>query len=311
MYNLKKRLKAKNALVKSVFSLFLFTYNTPLYAQTWEHNISKDFEFSIQDMWGESGLYEAKFVISNAKTAFVKTIEIDDNNIGKLIFPDDFTHTRGRFNKDTITLFNWYIEVKKQKVASGKIVYNPSPNELLQLFKYDFINFKKKELVWGDVVDGFRWSDKKGENILLRSVVGDVKTNSSHLYIYHFLKVDKEFKQVRKLTDYVKNCDLDLFSNHNIESIELTDIDKDTIGEVSFSYTNDCSCLEDSLAITTKLMLITKGEKYAIRGLINSKKNDTLSVHELGENLKKNDLYRRFLIKKWKKLISEGESGYN
>ena len=311
MYNFKKRLKAKNALVKSVFSLFLFTYNTPLYAQTWEHNISKDFEFSIQDMWGESGLYEAKFVLSNAKTAFVKTIEIDDNNIGKLIFPDEFNQTRGKFNKDTITLFNWYIEVKKQKVAFGKVVYNPSPNELLQLFKYDFIDFKKKEVVWGDVVDGFRWNDKKGENILLRSVVSDIKTNSIHLYIYHFLKEDKEFKQVRKLTDYVKNCDLDMFSSHNIESIELTDIDKDTIGEVSFSYTNDCSCLEDSLAITTKLMLITKGEKYAIRGIVYSKKNDVLSEYELGGNLKKNDLYRRFLIKKWKKLTSEEKTIYN
>jgi hypothetical protein len=311
MYNFKKRLKAKNALVKSVFSLFLFTYNTPLYAQTWEHNISKDFEFSIQDMWGESGLYEAKFVLSNAKTAFVKTIEIDDNNIGKLIFPDEFNQTRGKFNKDTITLFNWYIEVKKQKVAFGKVVYNPSPNELLQLFKYDFIDFKKKEVVWGDVVDGFRWNDKKGENILLRSVVSDIKTNSIHLYIYHFLKEDKEFKQVRKLTDYVKNCDLDMFSSHNIESIELTDIDKDTIGEVSFSYTNDCSCLEDSLAITTKLMLITKGEKYAIRGIVYSKKNDVLSEYELGGNLKKNDLYRRFLIKKWKKLTGEEKTIYN
>jgi len=311
MYNLKKRLKAKNALLKSVFSLFLFSCYAPFYTQTWEYTISKDFEFSIQDMWGESGLYEAKFVISNPKTAFVKTIEIDDNNIGKLVFPDEFNHTRGKFNKDTITLFNWYIEVKNQKVASGKIVYNPSPNELLQLFKYDVINFKKKEVVWGDIVDGFRWSDKKGENILIRSVVSDIKTNSNHLYIYHFLKEDKEFKQVRKLTDYVKNCDLDLFSNHNIESIELTDIDKDTIGEVSFSYTNDCSCLEDSLAISTKLMLITKGEKYAIRGIIYSKKKDTFSEYELGGNLKKNDLYRRFLIKKWKKLTSEEENRYN
>ena len=311
MYNFKKRLKVKNALLKSIFSLFLFTCYASFYAQTWEYNISKDFEFSIQDMWGESGLYEAKFVVFNPKTAFVKTIDIDDNNIGKLVFPDEFNHTRGKFNKDTITLFNWYIEVKNQKIASGKVVYSSSPNELLQLFKFDFFDFKNKEAIWGDVIDGFRWSDKKGENILIRSVVSDIKTNSNHLYIYHFLKEDKGFKQVRKLTDYVKNCDLDLLSNHNIESIELTDIDKDTIGEVSFSYTNDCSCLEDSLVISTKLMLITKGEKYAIRGLIHSKKNDIFSEYELGGNLKKNDLYRRFLIKKWKKLTGEEETIYN
>ena len=79
----------------------------------------------------------------------------------------------------------------------------------------------------------------------------------------------------------------------------------------TFSYTNDCSCLEDSLAISTKLMMITKGEKYAIRGLIYSKKNDTFSEYELGGNLKKNDLFRRFLIKKWKKLTIEEETRYN
>tara|TARA_B110000305_G_scaffold128309_1_gene143555 strand:- start:545 stop:940 length:396 start_codon:yes stop_codon:yes gene_type:complete len=131
------------------------------------------------------------------------------------------------------------------------------------------------------------------------------------MYIYHFLKSENEFKQVRKLTDYVKNCDLDMFSIHNIESIELTDIDKDTIGEVSFSYTNDCSCLEDSLAITTKLMLLTKEEKYAIRGSYYLNKKAAFLEYEVGGNLKKKDIYRRFLIKKWKKLAGEEETIYN
>jgi hypothetical protein len=35
------------------------------------------------------------------------------------------------------------------------------------------------------------------------------------------------------------------------------------------------------------------------------------SEYELGGNLKKNDLYRRFLIKKWKKLTGEEETIYN
>ena len=311
MYNFKKRLKAKNALLKCVFSFFLFPFYLSFFAQTWETSISKDFEFSIQDKWGESGLYAAKFVIYNHKTAFVKTIEVDDNNIGKLVFPDEFNQTRGKFNKDTITLFDWYIEVKKQKVAFGKIVFDPSPNSLLQLFNYDYSNFSKKELIWGDVIDGFQWVDKKGENILIRSALMDSKIGSTHLYTYHFLKASKEFILVRKLTDCVKKCDLDMFSSHNIESIELTDINKDTIGEISFSYTNDCVCLEDSLAISTKLMLITKGEKYAIRGLVNYNKNQPFLEYEVGGNLEKNDLYRRFLIKKWKKISSEEKTIYN
>lgn len=305
MYKLKKRANTLVALKKSVFLFFLFTHSIKSYTQTWQHKISKDFEFSIQDMWGERGFYAAKFVVYNTKTVLTKTIEIDDNNIGKLIFPDEFNQVSGSFNKDTITSFDWYVEVKKQKVASGKVTYNPSPNELLQLNKYDFIEFENKQKVWGDVVDGFWWNDKRGENILFRCTLIDTKKNNSHVYIYHFLKTKNEFKQVRKLTDYVKNCDMDIFSKHNIESIELTDIDKDTIAEVSFSYTSDCSCLEDGLPIVTKLMLITKGEKYAIRGAVNSKKTEISSEYEIGGNLLKNDIYRRFLIKKWKNLAGE------
>ena len=182
---------------------------------------------------------------------------------------------------------------------------------MLQLFTYEFVNFNNKELIWGDVVDGFQWVDKEGENIILRSVQMDVKNHISHLYIYHFLKTSDEFKLIRKLTDYVKKCDVNIFSSHNIESIELTDINKDTIGEISFSYTNDCSCIEDSLAISTKLMLITKGEKYAVRGLIDPKKKQPFIEYKVGASLKKNDLYRRFLIKKWKRISSEEKTIYN
>jgi hypothetical protein len=69
MYKFKTRLKAKNALLKCVFSLFLFSCYLPLFSQTWEYSISKDFEFSIQDKWGESGLYEVKFVMYNQKNS--------------------------------------------------------------------------------------------------------------------------------------------------------------------------------------------------------------------------------------------------
>ena len=43
MYNFKKRLKAKNALLKCVFSFFLFPFYLSFFAQTWESSISKDF----------------------------------------------------------------------------------------------------------------------------------------------------------------------------------------------------------------------------------------------------------------------------
>jgi len=311
MYKYSNVFKAKSTFLKAVFSLFLLVQSNYLFSQTWDHSISKDFEFSIQDKWGESGLYTAKFVLSNAKTAFVQSIEIDDDNVGKLVFPDDFIQTRGKFNKDTITEFTWYVEVKKQKVVTGKIKYNPSPNTLLQILKYDAINFEKIDMVWGDVIDGYQWEDKNGKNIFIRSMVTNSTSNSVHLYIYHYLKEELEYKLVRKLTDYVKSCDLGMLAYHNIESIELTDINKDTVAEVSFSYSVDCSCIEDSLPVNTKLMLLTRGEKYAIRGTISPKKKQLKSEYEIGGNLLKNDLYRRFLLKKWKKLEGEQETIYN
>lgn len=311
MYINNNLFKAKSMFNKYVFSLFLLLYISNLYSQTWEYSISKDYEFSIQDLWGESGVYKAKFVIYNAKIAFVKELYIIEDQVEKLLFPDDFIHTRGRFNKDTITNFDWYIEVKRKKVVSGKLEYNPSPNTTLQLSTHEIIENKYKSIIWGTIIDSYSWEDMKGENIFVRSKTIDTKQNSAHLYFYHFIKEDDEYILVRKFTDYIKDCDLDIIVNHSIESIELTDIDKDTIAEISFTYSVDCSCIEDSLPVITKIFLTTKGEKYVIRGRMSSKENNNISKYKVGGNLKKNNLYRRFLIKKWKKEAGEEETVYN
>jgi len=311
MYKNKKLTKAKSAILKGVFSLFLCIIFSNLSAQTWQLNISKDYEFSIQDIWGENDVYEAKFVLFNNKTAFVKKVVIAADNIGKLVFPDEFTQTRGKFNKDTITHFNWYIEVKKKKIFEGELDYNPSPNTILQLSKYDIIDRKLNEKIWGRIIDSYTWEDKKGENIFIRSKLFDKKTNSMHLYFYHFRVDSENYLLVRKFTDYVKYCDEDILAKNKIESIELTDINKDTVAEISFLYNVGCSCINDSLPIKTKLILTTDGNKYAIRGIMSQRQKTVIKEYKIGDNLKKEPLFNRFLEKKWKREAGEKETIYN
>lgn len=291
-----------NSLCKFTISLFLFIYSSNSIAQTWQHSISGDYEFGIKDKWAELGKYKAKFVVANERTAFVKEMLVFHDNWGKALFPEDFTHTRGDFYRDSLTEFNWYIEVKNKRVAGGKITYDSSPNTVLQLSKFDPKSIQNKIEIWGDVLDAYSWLDKNGLNLFIRSSLNREK--GKYLYAYHYLENENEYKLLRKITDNIKSCDFEIVAEHAIESIELTDVNRDTIGEISFIYSLDC--INNLKPETTKLMLLLEGKKYAIRGNSEICITDEEYIggnYEIGKELINEPELRRFLEKKWKLYI--------
>lgn len=298
-----------NSLYIFTISLFLLVNSTSLYSQTWQYVITPDFEFGIKDKWGELEHYEAKFVVANPRTAFVKEIEVNGDEWGKLLFPSEFIQTRGKFNPDSLTNFDWYIEVKNKIVAEGYITYDSSPNEVLQLNKYDPIGIRDKIDVWGNIQDAYSWIDKNGLNIFIRSKLNVEK--GRYLYVYHFLEKEDNYIQVRKITDFVTNCDFEINAKHQLESIELTDINRDTIGEISFIYSVDC--ISDVSPATTKLILLNQGKKYAVRGVskicINEESNQLMGgSYELGNELNAEPVIRRFMEKKWERFVNDNEN---
>ncbi|MBN2663655.1 MAG: hypothetical protein JXR68_08385 [Bacteroidales bacterium] len=142
---------------------------------------------------------------------------------------------------------------------------------------YDFeeLNFSKNEipddLYVGDITIGKKWQDKAGINYLVisektttRSQQADMDIKSYEIHGYHFVEKDGEFELIREIKDFQSDCDLILDCGLCENSLELTDINNDNYGEISFLYFLYCAM--DASPSTLKLMLLENGEKYAIRG---------------------------------------------
>ncbi len=123
----------------------------------------------------------------------------------------------------------------------------------------------------GKIVEGVEWKDKKGDNILLLTTTGlfidaDPETyrNSCELYAYHFIKTDKEWKMVWQLTDFIRECDLDIILDFKKNTLSITDLNKNNIAESWIMY--EMSCKGDVSPNDLKLIMHEGEKKYAIRG---------------------------------------------
>ncbi len=71
-------------------------------------------------------------------------------------------------------------------------------------------------------------------------------------------------KQVWEAKDFVLDCRFDLTLDLLAKSIEVTDLDHDGEGEVSFAYTRGCK--SDVSPLDLKLLVYRGATKYALRG---------------------------------------------
>lgn len=117
------------------------------------------------------------------------------------------------------------------------------------------------------------WRDAKGDNLAVFSAKEWVDKGQGYdggdrrnvvLYMSHFL-LGKKPQLVRRITDYVKECDWDEWARFlNVGQEDITDLDGDGIAEHTIAY--HLGCRSDLSPLTLKVLLLEHGEKYAIRG---------------------------------------------
>jgi hypothetical protein len=118
----------------------------------------------------------------------------------------------------------------------------------------------------GKVVGGLRWSDRRGENLLVFSRAESTRTRggeterSASLCARHYAGG----KLVREVKDHVARCELDLTLAIVPGSEGATDLDRDEIGEATFAY--KLGCRSDVSPLTLKLLVLEGGEKHILRG---------------------------------------------
>lgn len=132
----------------------------------------------------------------------------------------------------------------------------------------------------GEIVTGRKWRDKNGVNIVVFTTktifepwegddyADDMGDYTIHLKAYHYADSEEGWEQLRMIKDWnPEPCGSPPFAVEGefyLESISLTDIDKDEYAEITFMYFFNCA--SEINPRLTKLMMLENGDKYAIRG---------------------------------------------
>lgn len=135
----------------------------------------------------------------------------------------------------------------------------------------------------GELLASNSWTDKNGTNyivisrtkaVVTKKVNAQLNEYSQYFFAYHYVKTGSTFKLIRKISDNVQDCPLQIKVKYVEGSLTVTDLDNNAYKEVSFVYQKSCS--GDMSPDDMKLMLLENGKKYPVRGTTQLDSNDGL-----------------------------------
>lgn len=140
-------------------------------------------------------------------------------------------------------------EIVKDELANESARFN-----VLDKPTYDLSKLKHD----GRIIIQKAWEDSNGENNVLFT------KSREELFVYHYSISGDNVKLLRRVYDFEKDCKYDLFMNFIENSIDVTDLDKDNLGEITFAYQK--ACISDVSPKELRLLMLENGNKYIIRG---------------------------------------------
>ncbi len=111
----------------------------------------------------------------------------------------------------------------------------------------------------GEIVNKKVWQDDNGENVVLFAIKA-----GEELFVYHYASEFNQTRLLRKVYDFEKDCEFDQTLEFVEQSIAITDLDKNGLGEITFAYKK--ACISDVSPLELKLLMLENGNKYIIRG---------------------------------------------
>lgn len=174
--------------------------------------------------------------------------------------------------KIEVSLYTWMVnEFEKRKVVNKvflkwdgdkfnkEVVKNELASETPKFNVLDKPTYDLSKLKQGGkiIIQKF-WKDSNGENIVLFT------KSKEELFVYHYSINGDNAKLLRKVFDFEKDCEYDLFLDFIENSISITDLDKNNLGEITFAYHK--ACISDVSPKELKLLMLENGNKYIIRG---------------------------------------------
>lgn len=163
------------------------------------------------------------------------------------------------------SLFFFFLSCSTNEQTSNEEIKNEKKQEVFEEKETPF-SIKEKatydisQLDFdGGIIFSNYWDDKNGENVVLFT-----EDPGKQLFVYHYAIKDNSPQLLRKVSDFIKDCDWDYAFEFIKPSISATDLDKDNIGEITFAYR--ITCTSDVSPWELKLLTLENGDKYIIRG---------------------------------------------
>ena len=266
---------------------FLFLFICPFLivsSQKWEVKIAKDNYFSINEIYQSNKQHQLTIEIENNNKYFL--FQNNFINEKEASFPIDFQLNKGDSTFLFKEKFQILILIDKQKIIQKEYTYIPNPKGLYQLKPAKKSMAKLVKRKKEKIIDQYTWEDTLGKNIFIRTEL--ITPTYKYLYFYHFLEKEEQYRLIQKSSD--KQELPENKTKHQIESIQITDLNENNIAEISCLY---------YLNGKGKIILITNKQKYY---LSHSAKRDVL--FKASNNLNNEVEFKRFLIKKWQKEAS-------
>jgi hypothetical protein len=138
-------------------------------------------------------------------------------------------------------------------------------------------NLKKSELpkgitFKGNLKEAVRWKDKSGVNLVITSETEEAVSKTApsedyrekYLFAHHYLLFEDSISQTWKVTDFIKECPLDIAADFVKNTFQVTDLNKDGVTEVWMMYL--LTCTGDISPAEMKIIMYEGTQKYAMRG---------------------------------------------
>lgn len=172
---------------------------------------------------------------------------------------------------------------------------DPSATDGLEAIDYTGKILKEddqiKDSYKGKVLKSVSWQDKYGTSaFLITSTPRNKKTGGGMLVATHLTRSgDGSWETIREYKELIKECEFDLILEPMLEEPwALTDLDKDGLAEVTFTWRADC--VSDVSAAPYKVLIDEHGDKYALRGttkIILTKEDNHGGTYDIGKEFDK------------------------
>ena len=126
---------------------------------------------------------------------------------------------------------------------------NKKELDTIEMVKIDLKDLPKGIKYTGKIKQALRWVDKNGDNIVITTETGKYQNPKvqhenegmdADLNAYHFLVSENEAEASWKVNDFIHDCPNDLEANFIKNTLQVTDLDKNGIGEVWIMYKTAC-----------------------------------------------------------------------